>query len=46
VRVAFWLVGFSKSFKDHVGEYGVVVVQMVIVQVFCVNVKTFYCVEM
>ena len=31
--------------KDYVGEYGVFVVLVVVVMVFCIRVKTFYCIE-
>ena len=41
-----WLEGFlHEGFKDYVGEYGVFVVLVVVVTVFCIRVKTFNCIE-
>ena len=44
-RGYLWLVGCLKWVKGYVGDYGVFVILVMVVTVFCINVKTFYCVE-
>jgi len=43
----YYFLDFSEwnGVKGYVGEYGVFVVLVVVVTVFCIRVNTFYCVE-
>ena len=40
-----WAVGFCKDVRDSAWKDGVVVINLVVGYCFCVNVESFYCVQ-